>query len=146
MTRYAAGGLTTAGSTTLPLASIYGGASSRVYLTELGFFNTSSTAVALRLIRLSTAGTRPTAWSSTQVSQEDPTTAVAAVYGTHTVAPTLGADLGYRCVLGAAVGSGVVWSWPDRIMTISATANAGIGLIVENGTGQALQFYVAWGE
>lgn len=146
MSRYSAGGLTTAGSTTLPLASLYGNTTGRIFITEMGFFNTTSTAVALKLVRLTTAGTRPTAWTSAPVSLEDTATAIGAAYGTHTVAPTLGADLGYRCVLGGAIGSGVVWTWPDRVLTITATANAGIGLIVENGTGQALQWYCAWGE
>lgn len=146
MSRYSAGGLTTAGSTTLPLASLYASASGRIFITEIGVFNTTATAVALKLVRLTTAGTRPTAWTSAPVSLEDTATAAGLAYGTHTVAPTLGADLGYRAVLGAAIGSGVVWTWPDRIMTITATANAGIGLIVENGTGQAVQFYCAWGE
>jgi hypothetical protein len=58
----------------------------------------------------------------------------------------LGADLGYRAVLGAAIGASVIWTWADRFLTITATANAGIGLIVENGTGQPVQFYVEWGE
>jgi hypothetical protein len=146
MSRYSSGGLTTAGSTTLPLASIYGSASGRIFINEIGIFNTTSTAVALKLVRLTTAGTRPTAWTSAPVSLEDTAAAVGTVYGTHTVAPTLGADLGYRTILGAAPGSGIVWTWPDRVMTITATANAGIGLIVENGTGQPVQFYVAWGE
>lgn len=146
MSRYAAGGLTTAGSTTLPISSIYGSASGRIFLSELGVFNTSGTAVALKLVRLTTAGTRPTAWTSAPVSLEDTAAAVGLAYGTHTVAPTLGADLGYRTVLGAAAGSGIVWTWPDRVLTITATANAGIGLVVENGTGQACQVYWAWGE
>lgn len=146
MSRFAAGGLTTAGSTTLPLASLYGSASGRLFITEIGIFNTTSTAVALKLVRLSTAGTRPTAWTSAPISQEDTAAAVGLAYGTHTVAPTLGNDLGYRTVLGAAVGSGVVWTFPDRVLTVNATANAGIGLVVENGTGQPVQFYVAWGE
>lgn len=146
MSRYSAGGLTTAGSTTLPLASLYGSASGRPFITEMGFFNTTSTSCALKLVRLTTAGTRPTAWTSSPLTAEDTAPAVGVAYGTHTVAPTLGADLGYRAVLGAAVGSGVVWTFPDRVLTIPATANAGIGLIVENGTGQAIQWYCAWGE
>lgn len=146
MSRFASGGLTTAGSTTLPLASLYGAATGRVFITKIGIFNTTSTAVALKLVRLTTAGTRPTAWTAASISMEDTATAVALAYGTHTVAPTLGADLGYRWQLGAAVGSGVVETWPDRVLTITATANAGIGLIVENGTGQPVQFYVEWGE
>lgn len=146
MSRYSSGGLTTAGSTTLPLASLYGAATGRVFITQLGFFNTTATACALKLVRLTTAGTRPTAWTAAPTSLEDTAAAVGLAYGTHTVAPTLGADLGYRAVLGAAIGSSVIWTWVDRFLTITATANAGIGLIVENGTGQPVQFYVEWGE
>lgn len=146
MSRYASGGLTTAGSTTLPLASIYGATTGRIFITQIGFFNTTATACALKLVRLTTAGTKPTAWTSAPLSLEDTATAVGVVAGTHTVAPTLGADLGYRAVLGASIGSSVIWTWADRMLTITATANAGIGLIVENGTGQAVQFYIEWGE
>jgi hypothetical protein len=146
VSRYAAGGLTSAGSTTLPLASIYATTGGRIWINEIGVYNTTATAVALKLVRLTTAGTSPAALTSAPVSLEDPAVAIGNVHLTHTVAPTLGADLGYRCVLGAAVGSGNIWTWPDRVLTITATANAGIGLIVENGTGQPVQFYVAWGE
>lgn len=146
MSRFAAGGLTTAGSTTLPLASIYSNTTGRVFITQIQVWNTTSTAVALKLVRLTTAGTRPTAWTSAPLSLEDTAAAVGAAYGTHTVAPTITTDLGYRAVLGAAVGSGVIWTWQDRVLTITATANAGIGLVVENGTGQPVQFSVEWGE
>lgn len=146
MARFSAGGLTTAGSTTLPLASIYGAAGVRPFITEIGVFNTTTTAVAVRLVRLSTAGTRPTAWTNNSLTQEDPATSLCTVYGTHTVAPTISGDAGYRAVLGAAAGAGVVWTWADRVFTISAVANNGIGLVVENGTGQPVQFWVEWGE
>lgn len=146
MSRYASGILTTAGSTTLPIFSIYGAATGRPYINEIAIWNTTSTAVALRLVRLTTAGTRGTTITPSPLSMEDPAPAIASCYGTHTVAPTLGVDLGYRVVLGASVGSGVIWTWPDRVLTISATANAGIGVIVENGTGQACQVYVTHGE
>jgi hypothetical protein len=147
VSRFSAGVLTTAGSTTLPLFSIYGSTTGRPYLNEVGIFNASSTAVSLRLVRLTTTGTRGTALTNSPMTMEDPAPAMASCYGTHTVAPTLGGDLGYRCVLGAAAGSGIVWTWPDRVMTISsAAATNGIGVIVENGTGQACQIYFVWGE
>jgi hypothetical protein len=146
MSRYGSGGLTTAGSTTLPLSSIYATASGRIFITQLGITNTTATAVALKLVRVTTAGTRPTAWTAAPLSLEDPAAAVGLAYGTHTVAPTLGADLGYRTVLGAAIGSNIIWTWPDRVLTVTATANAGIAVIVENGTGQACQVYWEWGE
>lgn len=146
MSRFSSGGLTGPGSTTLPLASLYAAATGRLFITQIGLTNTTATAVAIKLVRMSTAGTRPTAWAASTLSQEDTATAVGLAYGTHTVAPTLGADLGYRTVLAPAVGANVIWTWADRILTLSAVANNGIGVIVENGTGQALQAYFEWGE
>lgn len=147
MARFAAGGLTTAGSTALPLWSIYTATTGRPFITQIGLVNTSSTAVALRLVRLSTTGTRGSAITPINLSHEDTAAATAGVYNTHTVGPTIASDLGYRWVLGAAAGSGITWTWPDRVLTISpASANNGIGCVVENGSGQAIQFYVEFGE
>jgi hypothetical protein len=146
MARFASGGLTTAGSTTLPITSLYSATTGRPWLAKLGLWNTTATAVTLRLVRLSTAGTRPSAWAAAQLSQEDGSVAAALAYGTHTVAPTISLDLGYRWVLGAAIGAGVIETWPERVLTLSSTANNGLGVVVENGTGQACQVYWEWGE
>lgn len=146
MARFSAGGLTGAGSTTLPVISLYGGTTVLPKLREIGFFNTTAVAVALRLVRLTTLGTS-TGLTETAVNPEDPAAPVATAVITHTgTAPTLGADLGYRCVLGAAIGSGLVWTFGERGLSIPAVANAGIGLIPENGAGQALQAYLVWDE
>lgn len=147
MARFSAGGLTTAGSTTLPLWSLYTGTTGRPWINQIGLWNTTSTAVALRLVRLSTTGTRGSAITPMNLSHEDPAVATASVYQTHSVAPTIAADAGYRVVLGAAPGSGVVWTWNDRVFTINpVSANNGLGCIVENGTGQPIQFYIEFGE
>lgn len=145
MARYAAGGLTTAGSTTLPIASLYSTAAIRIRVREIGVFNTTATAVSLRLVRLTTTGTRGAAFTSGVQYAEDPTAAIGVAYNTHTVAPTL-TDLGFRTVLGASIGSGMVWSFEDFQLTIGAVANTGIGIAVENGTGQATQAYFNWTE
>jgi hypothetical protein len=60
-------------------------------------------------------------------------------------APTT-SDLGYRTVLGAAIGSGVVWTFPGDGLSVPAVASNGIGILVENGTGQAVQTYFVWKE
>lgn len=146
MSRFVAGGTTTAGSTTLPIASLYSSATTRPWLTAMHVYNLSSTAVSLRMVRLSTTGTRGTAWTSTNQTQEDLSPVGATASTTHTAAPTISADLGYRFTLGAAVGSGVLLTWPDRFLTISSVANNGIGLVVETGTGQACQVTFEWGE
>ena len=63
----------------------------------------------------------------------------------------LGDDLGYRAVLGAAVGSGVIWTFGDDGILIGepdaveAVTN-GIGVILETGTGQICQVYMSWDE
>jgi hypothetical protein len=148
MARFAAGCLTSAGSTTLPIISLYGSASVTPRIREIGVFNTTATAVALKLVRLTTTGTQGTGLTEAPLNPEvPPTTAVAAAFNTHSsTGPTLGNDLGYRGVLGAAVGSGLIWTFGDQGLTVTVAANAGIGVIVENGTGQACQAYIVWDE
>jgi len=65
---------------------------------------------------------------------------------THTVAPTLGDDLGYRASIGAAIGAGVIWTFGDSGLRIPVGTANGIGVIAENGTGQAAQIYLVFDE
>jgi hypothetical protein len=145
MARVVAGGLTTAGSTTLPVAALVGSASILCRIREIGVFNTTATAVALKLCRLSTAGT-PGATLTGSAMNMDPGTFAGALRNTYTSTAPTTSDLGFRCVLGAAVGSGFVWTFEDYDLTTLQVANAGVGILVENGTGQALQIYMKWFE
>lgn len=145
MARFVAGALSSAGSTTLPVFALVGSATVVARVREIGIFNTTATAVAIKLARLSTAGTPGASITPAALPAFDPATSGVTVRNTYTVAPTT-TDLGFRAVLGAAVGSGFVWTWDDWELTTSAVANSGIGALVENGTGQALQFYVKWYE
>jgi hypothetical protein len=145
MARYSSGVKTTAGSTTLPLISIYAAAAVAGKIREVGCFNTTATAVDIKLVRLTTAGTQ----GAGQVEAKyDPDSAAASctVFTTHSGAPTLGDDLGYRASLGAAVGSGVIWTFGDSGLRFPVGTGNGVGVIVENGTGQALQAYIVWDE
>ena len=146
MAIFVAGGLSTAGSTTLPVFALVGSASVQARVLEIGVFNTTSTAVALKLCRLTTAGTPGAAATIDKMNPQDPEAAVAALRNTYSSTAPTTSDLGYRCVLGAAVGSGFVWTFADYDLVTLVAANAGIGCLVENGTGQALQFYVKWRE
>lgn len=147
MSTYEAGGLTSAGSTTLPLAALVGGAANRIIIWEIGIFNTTTTAVALKLARLSTAGT-PGSNLTTPNNDTDPeetATPTGVLKGTYTsTGPTL-ADVGRRTVLGAAIGAGTIFTFRTGLV-IPAVANAGVGIVVDNGTGQAVQCYYAWDE
>ena len=145
MARYSAGVKTGAGSTTLPVISIYSAAAVSPKLREIGAFNTTNTAVDIKLVRLTTAGTQGT--GQTEAKYDDTSAAASAtVFTTHTVAPTLGDDLGYRASLGAAIGAGVIWTFGDSGLRMPVGTGNGIGVIVENGTGQALQAYIVWDE
>lgn len=145
MARYSAGGLTTAGSTTLPIAALTGGTTVRPKIREIGVFNTTATAVALKLARLTTAGTPGSTLASEPHADEEPAS-VALLKNTYSsTGPTL-VDLGYRCVLGAQVGSAMIWTFSEPGLAIPAVANSGIGIVVENGTGQACQVYFVWDE
>ena len=145
MARYSAGAKTTAGSTTLPLLSLYAAAAVGAKLREIGVSNTSSTAVDVKLVRLTTAGTQGAGLTE---AKYDPDSAAASctAFNTHSGNPTLGDDLGYRASLGAAVGAGVIWTFGDQGIRIPVGTANGVGVIVENGTGQPCQIDVVWDE
>ena len=150
MARYSAGVLTTAGTTLQPLISLYSSAATSGVLREVGLFNTTATAVALFLSRITAKGTQGTELTQAAHNPKKQQ-ALCQAFTTNTVNATLGDDLGYRTVLGAAVGSGIIWTFGDDGILIGLpdaidTIENGIGVLVENGTGQALQAYMVWDE
>lgn len=145
MARYTVSALTTAGSTTLPIISLYGGTTVRPKLRELAVFNTTATAVSLALVRVTTTGTQGTALTEMPLTQEDPA-AIATAFNTHSVAPTITAGDLYRFTLGAAIGSGIVLTFPDTGINIPPTANNGLAVVVSTGTGQACNVTMQWDE
>lgn len=146
MARYSAGVRTGAGSTTLPIISIYAAAGSGCTLREIGVTNTTATAVALHVIRLAATGTQGTGLAE---AKHNPRSAAAActAFTTHTADPTSGAtDMGYRTTLGAAIGSGFAFTFGDDGLAIDAGTSNGIGVIVSTGTGQVIDAYLVWDE
>jgi hypothetical protein len=145
MARYSAGAKTSAGSTVLPIISVYAAAAVGGTLRAVGLTNTTSTAVDLKLVRLTTAGTQG---SGLTEGKHNPDSAAASctAFTTHTANPTLGDDMGYRWSLGAAVGAGVIDTFGDTGIRITVGTANGIGVIVENGTGQPIEAYLVWDE
>jgi len=146
MPRYSAGCKTGAGSTTLPLISLYAAAAAVGKIREIGAFNTTSTAVDIKLVRLTTAGTQG---AGLVEAKHDPLCSAAncSAFNTHSsTGPTLGDDLGYRASLGAAIGSGVIWTFGDTGLILPVGVANGVGIIIESGTGQILQAYIVWDE
>lgn len=137
---------TGAGSTTLPIAGLTATTGVRPRLREVGVFNTTAVAVAIALRRIITSlGTAGAA--ETEVYENDNSqTPVATLLNTWTVAPTFVTG-NLRCgSLGAAIGSGIIWTFGGDGLVIPNTANDGIVIIPLTGTGQICDVYFAWEE
>jgi len=134
-----------AGSTTLPIGSLYSIAGVGAKIREMGLFNTTVTSVAVKLVRLTSAGTQGAGLAEAE-HDPDGGPVQCTAFDTHTGAPTLGDDLGYRARLGAAIGAGVIWTFGDNGLRIPVGVANGIGIIVATGTGQILDWYVVWDE
>lgn len=144
MGRYSAGARTSIGSTSLPIFSLYAVAGSGGKLVEVGVFNTTATAVSLKLSRLDSAGTKPAALTDNEYDQNGPV-ALCLAHNTHTAGPTIDEEIN-RTVLGAAIGSGVIWTFGGGGLVIPLGVANGIGLVVSTGTGQVCDVYFVWDE
>lgn len=145
MARFSAGGRSTIAATNaLPCASLYATAGVRPRVVEVGVFNTTSTACVVALQRLSTTGTQGTAISVLQEFDVEQA-ATATPKNGHTVGPTITSGVMRQASLGAAIGSGVIWTWPDTgPLEIAAATTNGVGITCPTGTGQVLDFYFVW--
>lgn len=142
----AAGRTTTAGTNLLPSTAIVGATTVRPRIAEIGVFNTTATACCVGLVRISTAGT-PGASVSIAKETDTAQAPLATVNNTYTsTGPTITAGVLRQASLGAAIGSGVIWTFDQTGLVIPDTAAAGIALIVPTGTGQVLDFYWTWYE
>lgn len=148
MSRYVAAWRTNgAGSSTLPIASLYATASVRPMIAEVGVFNSTATAVNVGLVRLTTTGTQGSTITAAY-EDDDTQSALATAKDTHTVGPTITNKLRVA-PLGAAIGSGVIWTFGQgrrNGLVIPAATTAGIGIYIPSGTGQVCDVYIAWDE
>ena len=134
---------TGAGSTTLPLFSIFASASVGVKVREIGVFNTATDAAAYALRRYTAQGT-PGAGLTELQWDENGDAVTATAFNTHTVTPTFVTGNLRAVTLGAAAGAGVIWTFGDSGLEIEPGTGNGIGLSVLTGTGQIVDFYMDW--
>lgn len=148
MPRFAAGAKTAAGSTILPLISVWSSVNAQPNIREIGLFNTVGTAVDVKLVRLS-SGPGTVGAGLVETPLDNPSAVSGGMaFTTHTAGTITQADAGYRATLGAFAGAGVIWTFGGEgleILPAAGTVN-GIGVVIENGTGQALQAYYVWDE
>lgn len=145
MAVYAAGTRTPAPTAILPCMSLYATAAVSFSILEVGISNTTVTACEVSLCRLTAAGTVGAGLVEAALDQMSVLPTCTA-FGAHTAGTPALVDLGYRFSLGAAIGSGVIWTFqPNEIEVAPATSN-GFGVYCPTGTGQALDVYFKWME
>lgn len=145
MGRFAiAGRSTVAGTSLRAVASLFAVASRSFRLVECGVFNTTSTAVAAALVRFTNA--TGVGAGLTEVPIDEEGSAVAATgFAGHTADGAVGSAI-RQSALGAAIGSGVIWTFGDGGIRIAPGTANGVGIICPTGTGQVLDYYYEWTE
>ncbi len=133
-----------AGSATLPIGSVYAATGSGGTIREVGVFNSTATAVVIALVRLDSAGTQGAGITEALYAEYLRAPACTA-FNTHSAGPTIGEEL-RRASLGAAIGSGVIWTFGDTGIVIPAGTANGIGIYIPTGTGQVCDLYFDWDE
>jgi hypothetical protein len=149
MARFSAGWRTAAaGSATLPMASLIGATTVRPRLVEVGVFNTTATGFGVALRKCTTlGGTHAGAASAIQRESDTAQAALATVLDADTgTAPTLSSGQVRVAGLGAAIGSGVIWTFGPLGLVIPDAANNGVVIIGYAGTPQICDVYFVWDE
>lgn len=145
MSRYAiAGRSTVAGTTARAIASLFAIASRTMKLREVGVFNTTSTALAVALVRFTNATGVGSGLTEVPLDEAGPAPNGTGFAG-HTADGAVGAAI-RQASLGAAIGSGVIWTFGDTGLIVAAGTANGVGVICPTGTGQILDYYMEWEE
>lgn len=145
MAQFVASGIASAALTSARGPNIYATAASRPKLLEVGIFNTTGTALYVALQRATATGTKGAAITPTPVD-DDSQAAVVTAANTHTADATLTAVPLRYARLGAADGSGVVWTFPEPGIIIDNATTQGLVISCPSGTGQIVAFYFHWRE
>lgn len=145
MARFSAGGRTSAGSTTLPIISVYSGSTIGFRIVEIGVSNTTANAVALKLCKLTSAGTQGSGLAETGHDAGAFTSSCTAVNTHSSTGPTV-VDLGYNFTLAGTIGAMVIFTFGGPGIAVPAGTSNGAGVIVATGTGQIVDAYIVWDE
>jgi hypothetical protein len=139
-----AGRSTVVGTTVRAVASLFSVASRTLKVREVGITNTTSTAVAAALCRFTNATGVGAGLTEVQYDEASPAPNGTGFAG-HTADGAVGSNFRYAS-LGAAVGSGMIWTFGDTGYLIAAGTANGIGIICPTGTGQILDYWIDWDE
>lgn len=145
MPRYAIAGRSTVAATSArALASLFAIAGVGAKVREVGVFNTTSTALAVALVRFTNATGVGAGLTEAEYDENAPAPSCTGFAG-HTADGAVG-QVVRQASLGAAVGSGVIWTFGDTGLVIQPGTANGIGLTCPTGTGQVCDYYIDWDE
>jgi hypothetical protein len=143
MARFAVAGRSTVAGTALrAIASLFATATVVPRIYEVGVFNTTATAVAVGLARFTNA--TGVGAGLTEIAMDDPVhVAVATGFAGHTADGAV-SGLVRAAMLGAAIGSGVIWTFGGTGLAVPAGTANGVGITIPTGTGQICDYYIEW--
>ena len=134
--------------TNLPTATagpgVFAGATSgQFYIREIGVFNTTATAVCVGVAVCTATGTQ--AGGLTEYTEDDASAPAPSetAFTSQSSASTVAAQL-RQATLGAAVGSGMVWTWGEKDLEIAEGTGNGVIINCPTGTAQHLDFWIKW--
>lgn len=118
----------------------------RCYIEEIGVFLGAATSTGVGLVRATAQGTNGTQ----QLGQaEDPNApaGTASMYTAVTTGLTLGSNWMRRAILPAAIGAGIIWTWPqsDRLMVATSASIAVVNIAGATGANPT-HAYIVWTE
>jgi len=150
MALYSASFTAAAGSATLPIAGLRSGAAAnRLIIREIKLFTEVANSAIIRIVRISTAGTG----SAVTTNLMNPGNAAAVGTAVHTyssTAPTITAGDVDRAMVGAAIGSGFVYTYYGEgkgLWIDGAASNAnGIAVIEQADTANTYTGTFIWEE
>lgn len=146
MAIYEVGWQTVAALTVAPYAEFRTGANYPALIYEMGFTCNAATASSIGIYRPAAIGITPGTTTIPVPVDSDYTTASTTVANTWGTAPTISTNVSFRrATLAAAIGAGVVWTWPVEPLRIPKSSS----LVIWNfggATGSVLNAYITYME
>jgi len=140
------GRATVVGTNARAIASVFGIASISGAIREIGVVNTTSTAVAVGVIRFSAATNVGAGLTEFKYDDQSVSPSLTGFAG-HTGDGTTTGGIIRHAVLPAAVGAGIVWTFGGASgLTIPAGTANGVGIYIPTGTGQICDYWIDWEE
>ena len=135
---------TVVGTGVRAMLSLFGIAGVGGAIREVGVFNSTTTALAVALARLTNATGVGAGQTEGEYDENGPPPSCT-IFAGHTADGAVG-QVFRQCSIGAAVGAGIIWTFGDKGLIIQPGTANGIGIIVPVGTGQLCDCYIDWEE